>query len=164
MTYLWLGCFGIGVGVLSGLLGIGGGVALVPGLMLFFGFTQAEAQGTSLAVLIPPIGIFAALVYWQNGFVRLPVVGWVAAGFVVGAFVGALMVPYVPQGALRNLFGALLVYVGFTFLVTPPGSRSAALLPTGLATFWTLIVGRWLRRWTSPPAPLPPGEDVEYHI
>jgi uncharacterized membrane protein YfcA len=120
MTYLWLGCFGIGVGVLSGLLGIGGGIALVPGLMLLFGFSQAEAQGTSLAVLIPPIGIFAALVYWHNGFVRLPVVGWVAGGFVVGAFIGALLVPHVPQGALRTVFGMLLVYVGFTFLVTPP--------------------------------------------
>ena len=95
---------------------------------------------------------------------RANAVGWVAGGFVVGAFVGALLVPYVPQAALRTVFGVLLVYVGFTFLVTPPESRSAALLPAGLATFWTWVVGRWLRRWTSPAEPLPPGEDVEYHI
>ena len=164
MTYFWRCGFGVLVGALSGLLGIGGGIAIVPGLMFFFGFTQAEAQGTSLAVLIPPIGLFAALVYWQNGFVRLPVVGWVALGFVAGAYLGALAVPHVPPTALRGLFGALLVYVGFTFLVTPVGSRSAALLPAGLATLVTLVVGRWLRRWTSMAKPPPPGEDVEYHI
>src|SRR4029079_12703277 len=55
--------FGVAIGMASGLLGIGGGVLLVPGLVMLFGFSQAEAQGTSLSVLIPPIGIFAAMVY-----------------------------------------------------------------------------------------------------
>src|SRR5262245_27323466 len=71
--------FGVAIGVVSGLLGIGGGILLVPGLMLLFQFSQQEAQGTSLAALIPPIGIFAAIVYYQNGHVRLPVAGAVAA-------------------------------------------------------------------------------------
>ncbi|HZN36271.1 MAG TPA: TSUP family transporter, partial [Pirellulaceae bacterium] len=71
MLYLFL--FGVAIGIVSGLLGIGGGILLVPGLMLLFQFSQQEAQGTSLAVLIPPIGIFAALVYIQNGDVKLPV-------------------------------------------------------------------------------------------
>ena len=63
MNLLFLALFGVAVGILSGLLGIGGGIVLVPGLMLLFGFSQPEAQGTSLAVLIPPIGLFAAMVY-----------------------------------------------------------------------------------------------------
>ncbi|MFO0885446.1 MAG: TSUP family transporter [Pirellulales bacterium] len=89
MQWLLLLVFGVVVGILSGLLGIGGGVVLVPGLILLFGFSQAEAQGTSLAVLIPPIGIFAALVYYQHGYVRLPVVSLIAVGFNVwGTFGG----------------------------------------------------------------------------
>lgn len=88
MQWLLLLVFGVVVGILSGLLGIGGGVVLVPGLILLFGFSQAEAQGTSLAVLIPPIGIFAALVYYQHGYVRLPVVSLIAVGFMFGALFG----------------------------------------------------------------------------
>ena len=65
--------FGLAVGVISGLFGIGGGIVLVPGLVMLFRFTQQEATGTSLAALVPPIGIFAALVYYENGFVKLPV-------------------------------------------------------------------------------------------
>ena len=84
MNWLLLVLFGVAIGVLSGMLGIGGGVALVPGLILLFGFSQAEAQGTSLAVMIPPVGIFAAMVYYDHGFVRLPVVGftpgWIHGG------------------------------------------------------------------------------------
>ena len=105
MNLLFLALFGVVVGILSGLLGIGGGIVLVPGLMLLFGFSQPEAQGTSLAVLIPPIGLFAAMVYYQHGYVRLPVVGWIALGFVVGAFIGAKLVPSIPLSALRIAFG-----------------------------------------------------------
>ncbi len=85
MSWFLLFLFGVAIGIVSGLLGIGGGVLLVPGLMLLFGFSQSEAQGTNLAVLIPPIGIFAAMIYYQNGYVRLPVVGLIALGFVFGA-------------------------------------------------------------------------------
>lgn len=94
MQLLLLFAFGIGVGVLSGLLGIGGGVVLVPGLILLFGFSQAEAQGTSLAVLIPPIGIFAAIIYYQHGYVRLPVVGVIALGFMGELCLGRNWFPF----------------------------------------------------------------------
>src|SRR4051812_13081127 len=100
MSWFWLFLFGVAIGIVSGMLGIGGGVLLVPGLMLLFGFTQQQAQGTSLAVLIPPIGIFAALVYYRHGDVNLPQVGFIALGFVVGALLGALLVPYIPQAVL----------------------------------------------------------------
>jgi uncharacterized membrane protein YfcA len=163
LTHLWLFAFGIGVGTLSGLLGIGGGIALVPGLILLFGFTQIEAQGTSLAVLSLPVVVFAALIYYRHGHVDLPKVGWLALGFVLGAIVGALLVPQMPQHLLRTLFGAILLYVGFTFVSTAAESRAAA-LPAGLATLATLILGRWLKGLLAVGAHPPPGEDVEYHI
>jgi len=164
--YLLLGLFGAGVGMLSGLLGIGGGIALVPGLIVFFGFTQQEAQGTSLAVLVPPIGIFAALVYYQEGFVRLPVVGWVALGFVVGAYVGALLVPSIPSEALSIAFGVTLLYVGFMFVLAPTGDRSVAALPAGLAAL-ALAILAWVLRRRFPAKPIKrqtPGDNVEYHL
>lgn len=102
MFWFWLLLFGAAIGAVSGLLGIGGGVLLIPGLVMLFGFSQAEAQGTSLAVLIPPIGIFAAMVYYQHGMVRLPVVGFIALGFMLGAYCGARFVPHASPTHLRR--------------------------------------------------------------
>src|SRR5438034_10904108 len=99
--YFQLLLFGACIGVVSGMLGIGGGIILVPGLMLLFGYSQQEAQGTSLAALIPPIGIFAAIVYYQNDYVKIPVAAAVAGGFMIGAFFGALLVPRVSIEWLR---------------------------------------------------------------
>jgi len=103
--------------------------------MLLFGYSQQEAQGTSLAALIPPIGIFAALVYYQNNYVKIPVAAAVAAGFMIGAFFGALLVPRVPIEWLRLAFGGLLLYLGCSFVLFgfPPKGFSAAALPAGLA-------------------------------
>ncbi len=165
MFWLWLFIFGVAVGVVSGLLGIGGGVLLVPGLMLLFRFSQAEAQGSSLAVLIPPIGIFAALVYYQHGYVRLPVVGFIALGFMVGAYVGARFVPHLSPEFLRVAFGMLLLYLGFSFVFNPRGSQSAMALPSGIATLAVLVIARLFRRGAPPTKTLPPpGGDQNYHI
>ena len=93
--------FGVAVGLISGLMGIGGGIVIVPGLMMLFGFSQTEAQGTSLAVLSVPVVLFAACVYYQNGNVQLHVVGKIVAGFAVGAYIGARLVTHVPVDVLR---------------------------------------------------------------
>ncbi|MCA8995845.1 MAG: sulfite exporter TauE/SafE family protein [Planctomycetaceae bacterium] len=163
---MWLFLFGTAVGVLGGLLGIGGGIALVPGLMYFFGFSQQQAQGTSLAVMIPPIGIFAAYVYYRNGYVQIPVVGWVAAGFIVGALGGAKLIPFVPLPVLRVSFGALLLYTGFLFILNPAASKSAAAMPSAIATILTLILGRILGKKLAEKrkAIPPPSSEIEYHI
>jgi uncharacterized protein len=165
--YVQLLLFGACIGVISGLLGIGGGIILVPGLMLLFGFSQQEAQGTSLAAMIPPIGIFAAMVYYQNGYVKIPVATAVAAGFMVGAYFGALLLPRVPVIGLRLAFGGLLLYVGCTFVfgVASPKGASLAALPAGVAAVMVAI-GAWLRgKRVAAKAKLPrPDGDTEYHI
>lgn len=165
MLWLALLLFGVTIGLLSGLLGIGGGVLLVPGLILLFGLSQAEAQGTSLAVLIPPIGLFAAIVYYQQGYIRLPVVGFIAGGFLIGAYFGAMLVPHVPVSYLRLAFGVLLFYLGFVFVWTPSERRTSAALPAGVAAVVTVIAVRVLRRRiVLPPRPSEPGSGPDYHI
>lgn len=165
MSWIWLFVFGLAIGVCSGLMGIGGGVLLVPGLMVLFGFSQPEAQGTSLAVLIPPIGLFAAMVYYQHGFIRLPVVGFIAVGFLLGAYAGAHLVPYVPLYYLRPAFGILLLYLGFTFIFNTNAEKTGSALPAVVASTVSFVFIRWLRRRTFTRRRLsPPGQDVEYHI
>ena len=153
--------FGCAIGVMSGLLGIGGGVLLVPGLMLLFGFTQPEAQGTSLAVMIPPIGLVAAMVYYKNGDIQLPVVGLVALGIALGAFFGATFVSFLPIHILRVTFGCLLLYLGFLMVLSSGSGKTSAALPAAVAALvsWSfLIVWRRFRK------PLPPSDDIDYHI
>lgn len=159
MQLVWLLAFGVAIGMVSGLLGIGGGILLIPGLMLLFGFSQQAAQGTSLAALIPPIGLFAALVYYRAGHVQLPVAGMIALGFALGAYLGANLLPYVPLAGLRVSFGILLLYVGFMFIAST-GGQAAAALPAGVATVVATAIAFVLRRKRSPDAPPPP----EYHI
>jgi uncharacterized membrane protein YfcA len=172
VVYLGLLLFGACIGVISGMLGIGGGIILVPGLMLLFGFSQQEAQGTSLAALIPPIGIFAAMVYWQHGYVKVPFAAAVAGGFMIGALGGALLVSGMPRVGIRPLptewlqlgFGALLLYVGFSFVLAPRSGVAAA-LPAVMAGFFAMI-GAWLRgKRSAAGVKLPPPDGhTEYHI
>ncbi|HWA99741.1 MAG TPA: sulfite exporter TauE/SafE family protein [Pirellulales bacterium] len=165
VTATWLCLFGAVVGMLSGVLGIGGGIVLVPGLMLLFEFNQREAQGTSLAVLSMPVAIAAAVVYYRNGYVHLPVMAYLAGGFVVGAFGGANLVPYVPVHVLRPMFGLLLLYVGFLFVLDLQSGRPAAALPALLATMLAALLARLLHRRMKPHAlPAPPSAETEYHI
>jgi hypothetical protein len=154
--------FGVAVGLLSGTLGIGGGIALVPGLILLFGFSQLEAQGTSLAVLTVPVLIFAALVYHRAGLVRYPVVACIATGFVLGASSGAWLAPHLPHHVLRPIFGALLLYVGLLFLLDIRSATSAAMLPVAVATATLAIFARIFRRRLRPRAPTV--GHWEYHI
>ena len=102
---------GVGVGAAAGFIGVGGGIFVVPALVYLFHFSQKEAQGTSLAMLIPPIGIFAAYEYWKQGFIKVPVAGLLAAGFVVGSLLTSRMIGQVQDLALKRAFAVVLVYV-----------------------------------------------------
>jgi uncharacterized membrane protein YfcA len=103
---------GVLTGIIGGLFGIGGAAVLVPALVLFFGFSQQQAQGTSLMVLLPPIGVLAALQYYRAGFVDIRVALLIAAGFLVGAFAGATVAVRIPGVMLQRGFGVLLVLLG----------------------------------------------------
>jgi uncharacterized protein len=167
-TTLALIAMGLGVGAISGLLGIGGAIVLVPTLMFAFGYSQARAQGTSIGALIPPVGIFAAIQYYRSGLLDVRAALLIAAGFVFGAFGGAWLVPHVPQVWLRRLFASLLVYVAVQLVFSDPTKKTGSALPgaIAIAVLWIVYgVRRALgKKPPPPPAPEPPRPDTEYFI
>ncbi len=102
---------GLLAGVVSGLIGVGGGIVIVPALVLFMGVSQHEAQGTSLAMMIPPIGILAVLEYHKKGHIRWEVAAWLAVGFIVGALLGSKLAIWMPKETLKKVYGGLLILV-----------------------------------------------------
>jgi uncharacterized protein len=108
---------GIAAGVLSGLVGIGGGIIIVPALVFFFGFTQLKAQGTTIALMVPPIGLLAAWTYYQKGYVDIKVAALVCLGFVVGGLVGANIATGLSNVVLEKVFGIILLFIALKMLL-----------------------------------------------
>ncbi len=96
-------------GILSGLIGIGGAIIIIPSLVLVFSMSQHMAQGTTLALMVPPIGLLAAWTYYKAGFVDLKVAALICVGFFVGGFIGAKFVAHIPDQLLRRIFGIVLL-------------------------------------------------------
>lgn len=113
---LIVGGIGLLAGVLSGLFGIGGGIVIVPLLILLVGMTTTQAAGTSLAALLLPVGAFGALEYWRGGFVNLGFAVVLAVGLLLGAYAGARLGISLPVETVQRAFGVLLVIVGVRFI------------------------------------------------
>ena len=113
---LYIG-LGLLAGILGGMFGIGGGIILVPALVYFFGLTQHQAQGTTLAILVPPIGLLAALRYYYGGHVKLGMAGLICIGFFIGGLLGAELVQKVSDPALKRIFGIFLLVVSLHMIV-----------------------------------------------
>lgn len=109
MSYVLVGLIG---GILSGAFGIGGGTIMVPLLVFLFGLTQHQAQGTALAVMLPPVFILAVLRYYWAGNVKVQMAVFIALGFVIGALLGAHLVQGIPSLQLKRLFGVFLILIG----------------------------------------------------
>jgi len=116
MTFLYI-VLGLMVGVLSGIVGIGGGIMIVPGLFYLFHMSQHKAQGTSIAALLAPVGALAFWEYYKAGNVDIKVALLLALGFLVGGYFGGLWAQHLPELALRRVFGTLLVIIGIRLLL-----------------------------------------------
>jgi uncharacterized membrane protein YfcA len=112
-------CVGLGLaaGVLSGIFGIGGGIILIPAMIFLLGLTQHQAQGTTLAAMIPPIGLLAAWKYWQAGNVKIGIAAFICIGFFVGGLLGATFAQQMPDPALKKMFGVFLLIVSLTMIM-----------------------------------------------
>src|SRR5579871_1540866 len=95
---------GLVAGLLSGLVGIGGGIIIVPALVFFLGFSQHQAQGTSLGILLLPAGIFAVLNYYKQGYIDLKVVLILFVGFLIGGFVGSKISLNLSETTIKKIF------------------------------------------------------------
>ncbi|MDE2179829.1 MAG: sulfite exporter TauE/SafE family protein [candidate division NC10 bacterium] len=107
---------GVVAGICSGLIGIGGGIIIIPALVFWFGLSQHQAQGTTLALLVPPIGLLAAWTYYSKGYVDLRIAGLICIGFFVGGLLGAKLAVGLSNPVLEKLFGIALFLISLKML------------------------------------------------
>jgi hypothetical protein len=122
-TILILLIIGAAAGMLGGLVGIGGGIIIVPALIYFLGKSQLQAQGISLALIMFPVGILGVMQYYKQGHVDFSIVLILGIGFIVGSFLGSKIAMDLPQDNIRKLFACLLIFVAvkMLFLDKPKG-------------------------------------------
>jgi uncharacterized protein len=113
LIYVLVGLF---AGIMSGLLGIGGGIIVIPALVFLFGLSQHQAQGTTLAMLVPPIGLLAAYSYYKAGHVDLRMAAFLCLGFFFGGFFGAKLADVVPEHVLKVVFGVFMIAVSIKMI------------------------------------------------
>jgi uncharacterized membrane protein YfcA len=102
---------GLLAGMLSGLVGLGGGVIIVPALVFVLGFSQHQATGTSLGILLLPAGIFAVINYYKKGYVDVKVVLLIFAGFLLGGYLGSKISMNLPEQTLKKIFAVALLLI-----------------------------------------------------
>ena len=107
---------GLFAGILSGLVGVGGGLIIVPALIFFLGFNQHQAQGTSLGLLLLPVGILAVINYYQKGNVDLKVIGIMSVAFIIGGYLGSKLALRLPADTVKKIFAVFLFYTAFKLL------------------------------------------------
>ena len=115
-TILILIVIGLIAGILSGLVGVGGGIIVVPALVFFLGFSQHEAQGTSLGLLLLPVGILAVISYYNKGFIAVKVVVIMSVAFILGGWLGSKLSLTLPQETVKKIFAIILFYTAFKML------------------------------------------------
>ena len=103
-------------GILGGLVGIGGGIIIVPSLIYFLSFSQKEAQGTSLGILLLPVGILGVLQFYKAGYVDLRTVWVVSFGFLVGSYFGSKIASGFPQETVKKIFAILMILIALKML------------------------------------------------
>lgn len=116
MSALLYVLLGLLAGACSGFLGIGGGTIIIPFLVFVAGFSQHQAQGTTLALMVPPIGLLAALRYYYDGNVNIKAAIFICIGFFIGGMIGANFASPVPDFTLKKIFGLYIILIGLKML------------------------------------------------
>ena len=124
-TMLIIILVGVAAGMLSGLVGVGGGIIIVPALVYFIGFSQKTAQGTSLALIMLPVGIFGVIQYYKQGHVDYRIVGMLAIGFLVGSFFGSKLALTISQESLKKVFAILMIVIAIKMLFFDKPKKTA---------------------------------------
>ena len=128
-TILILIAIGICAGMLSGLVGVGGGIIIVPALVFFLAFSQKMAQGTSLGILLLPVGILGVIQYYKQGYIDMRVVVIISLAFFFGSYLGSRIALSLPQETVKKIFAGFLLIIAVKMLFFDktkrvPGSTS----------------------------------------
>ena len=109
MEILFLLLIGLAAGIISGMLGIGGGIIIIPALVSLLSFSQLKAQGTSLGLLLPPIGLLAVINYYKAGYVDVRAAALMCITFIIGSYVSSKYAITLPEGIVKKIFGVFLL-------------------------------------------------------
>ena len=131
-TILIIILVGITAGMLSGLVGVGGGIVIVPALVYFIGFSQKTAQGTSLGLILLPVGILGVLQYYKQGHVDFRIVGILAIGFLAGSFFGSKIALSLPQETVKKIFAVFMIIIAVKMLFFDKSKKSTPVSTTEL--------------------------------
>ncbi len=115
-TILGLLLIGLASGLLSSMVGIGGGTIIVPALVFLLAMSQKTAQGTSLAMLLPPIGVFAVINYYKAGYVDFKIAGILCISFILGSYFGSKLALNLDESVLKRIFGVFLMIMAVKYL------------------------------------------------
>ncbi|MFZ9687377.1 MAG: sulfite exporter TauE/SafE family protein [Chitinophagaceae bacterium] len=115
---IYLILIGIAAGFLGGLVGIGGGVIIVPALVLLLGISQHNAQGISLAMMLFPVGILGVINYYKKGYVDFKYAGLIAIGFLLGSYIGSRFSLSLPQDTVKKIFAVVMIVLAVRMLLT----------------------------------------------
>jgi uncharacterized membrane protein YfcA len=118
-TLIILAVVGLLAGVISGSLGVGGGIIIVPALVFFLGFTQHQAQGISLGIMLAPIGLLSFINYHRQGYTNLKYSLLLLVVFFIGSYFGSMMAVHLPDALLKKIFGGLMLAAGIRMIFWP---------------------------------------------
>ena len=118
MIYLALLALGLGAGCLAGMFGLGGGIIIVPALIFLFGLEVKAASATSLAALIPPVGLLGAIELYKVGLINVRYAALIALGLFLGAYFGARILIGIPREYMARLYGAFLLIIAAKMLIS----------------------------------------------
>jgi uncharacterized protein len=117
-TVLILALIGLLAGTMGGMVGLGGGLIIVPAMVYLMGADQKTAQGTSIAIMLPPIGLFAAINYYKAGYVNIKYALIIAATFMIGGFLGSKLAIALPEAVVKKVFAALMIVTAAKMLLS----------------------------------------------
>ena len=117
-TILILSVIGLLAGTLGGMVGLGGGLIIVPAMIYFMGADQKTAQGTSIAIMLPPIGLFAAINYYKVGYINIKYAAIIAVTFLLGGYLGSKLAIALPEAVVKKVFAALMIITAIKMIFT----------------------------------------------
>lgn len=115
--FILLALIGLAAGIFGGMVGLGGGVIMIPAMIYFMGMSQISAQGTSLAVMIPPVGILAVMNYYKSGHINLKYALIIAIAFTIGGYFGSKIALNLPVATVKKIFGFALIVIALRMII-----------------------------------------------